>query len=46
MVLVSKFQDWINAKVIGEDAEETPNFAFLEVMNSIMRLYMAMIKNG
>ncbi|WP_251034306.1 hypothetical protein [Priestia megaterium] len=45
LILVSKFQDWINAKVIAEDAEKTPTFAFLEVMDSIMRLYMAMIRN-
>jgi len=45
-ILESKFQDWINAKVIAEDAAKTPTFAFLEVMDSIMRLYMEMIRNG
>lgn len=37
-ILESKFQDWINARVIVEDAAKTPTFAFLEVMDSIMRL--------
>lgn len=37
-ILESKFQDWINARVIVEDAAKTPIFAFLEVMDSIMRL--------
>ncbi|MED4116638.1 hypothetical protein P4661_27785 [Priestia megaterium] len=46
LILVSKFQDWINVKVIAEDTAKTPTSAFLEVMDSIMRLYMAMIRNG
>ncbi|MDF2013176.1 hypothetical protein [Priestia megaterium] len=45
-ILESKFQDWINARVIVEDAAKTPTLAFLEVMDSIMRLYMAVIRNG
>lgn len=35
-VLESKFQDWINAKVIREDAAIIPTLAFLGVVDSIM----------
>lgn len=35
-MLESKFQDWINAKLIVCDAAITPTFAFLGVVDSIM----------
>ena len=35
-ILERKFQDWINAKLIVEDAAITPTFAFLGVVDSIM----------
>lgn len=35
-ILESKFQDWIDAKVIVGDAAKTPTFAFLGVVDSIM----------
>ncbi|TCS96810.1 TetR/AcrR family transcriptional regulator [Hazenella coriacea] len=36
VILKSKFQDWIDAKVIVEDVAQTPTFAFLGVVDSIM----------
>ncbi|MED3691926.1 TetR/AcrR family transcriptional regulator [Peribacillus butanolivorans] len=35
-ILESKFRDWINAKLIVEDAAITPTYAFLGVVDSIM----------
>ncbi|MGE7765854.1 TetR/AcrR family transcriptional regulator [Peribacillus sp. NPDC096540] len=35
-ILESKFQDWINAKLIVEDAAITPTYAFLGVVDSIL----------
>ncbi|KQU22486.1 TetR family transcriptional regulator [Bacillus sp. Leaf13] len=35
-ILESKFQDWINAKLIVEDVAITPTYAFLGVVDSIM----------
>ena len=35
-VLESKFQDWIDAKILVEDAAKTPTLAFLGVVDSIM----------
>ncbi|KMY49773.1 TetR/AcrR family transcriptional regulator [Peribacillus loiseleuriae] len=35
-ILESKFQDWINAKLIVGDAAITPTFAFLGVVDSIL----------
>lgn len=35
-ILERKFQDWINAKLIVEEAAITPTFAFLGVVDSIM----------
>lgn len=35
-ILESKFQDWINAKVIVKNAAKTPTFAFLGVVDSIL----------
>lgn len=35
-ILISKFQDWINAKKIMGDAAKTPTLAFLGVVDSIM----------
>ncbi|WP_338754544.1 TetR/AcrR family transcriptional regulator [Bacillus sp. FJAT-52991] len=35
-ILESKFQNWIDAKLIVEDAAKTPTFAFLGVLDSIM----------
>lgn len=35
-ILESKFQDWIDAKAIVEDAAMTPTLAFLGVVDSIM----------
>lgn len=35
-ILESKFQDWINAKLIIDDAAITPSFAFLGVVDSIL----------
>ncbi|WP_078411877.1 TetR/AcrR family transcriptional regulator [Priestia abyssalis] len=35
-ILESKFQDWIDAKVIVGDAAKTPTFAFLGIVDSIM----------
>ncbi|MBT2665122.1 MULTISPECIES: TetR/AcrR family transcriptional regulator [Bacillaceae] len=35
-ILECKFQDWINAKLIVEDAAITPTYAFLGVVDSIL----------
>lgn len=35
-ILNSKFQDWINAKVIVGDVAKTPTLAFLGIVDSIM----------
>lgn len=35
-ILESKFQDWIDAKVLVEDAAKTPTYAFLGVVDSIL----------
>ncbi|MGE7905809.1 TetR/AcrR family transcriptional regulator [Peribacillus sp. NPDC094092] len=35
-ILECKFQDWINAKLIIEDAAITPTYAFLGVVDSIL----------
>lgn len=35
-ILEEKFQDWINAGLIIEEAAITPTFAFLGVVDSIM----------
>ncbi|MCM3676139.1 TetR/AcrR family transcriptional regulator [Peribacillus simplex] len=35
-ILERKFQDWINAKLIVEDAAITPTYAFLGVVDSIL----------
>jgi AcrR family transcriptional regulator len=35
-ILESKFQNWIDAKVIVEDVAKTPTFAFLGVVDSII----------
>lgn len=35
-ILESKFQNWIDAKVIVHDAAKTPTFAFLGVVDSIL----------
>ncbi|AXN41369.1 hypothetical protein CN689_26100 [Peribacillus butanolivorans] len=36
MILESKFQDWIDAKVIVGGVSKTPTFAFLGVVDSIL----------
>ncbi|MFB7640622.1 TetR/AcrR family transcriptional regulator [Peribacillus butanolivorans] len=36
VILESKFQDWIDAKVIFGDVSKTPTFAFLGVVDSIL----------
>ena len=43
-VLESKFQDWINAKVIMEDTALIPTLAFLGIVDSIM-LELAYVNN-